>query len=148
PDVLRDARHHREHRQRIEEAHLATALQDGVEGAAVVVEQAERVGEEQAVELALLQHPRDMLVPGRVEEIVVGLGMPPHAVEMRGRPGLEERHQPHLARLAHRQLPSTFRVASVAGLWRRAGTQEGYHLALLVVSTGARSAERRDLLST
>src|SRR6185437_9529482 len=41
-----------------------------------------------------------------------------------------------------------FCAVSVAGLWRRAGTQEGYHLALLVVSTGARSAERRDLLST
>jgi hypothetical protein len=108
PDVLRDARHHRQHRQRIEEAHLPAALQDGVEVAPVIVEQAQRVGEEQAVELALLQHPRDMLVPGRVEEIVVGLGMPPHAVVMSGRPGLEERHQAHLARLAHRTLPRRF----------------------------------------
>ena len=91
---------------RIEEAHLAAAAQHGVEIAPVDVEQAERVGEEQAVELALLQHPRDVLVPGRVEEVVVGLGMPPHAMVVSGRPGLEERHQAHLARLAHCKLPT------------------------------------------
>ena len=106
-----DARHHRQHRQRIEKPHLATAAQDGVEVAAVVVEEAQGVGEEQAVEPALLQHPRDMLVPGGVEEIVVGLGMAPHAVVMAGRPGLEERHQAHLARFAHFTLPTLFAPA-------------------------------------
>jgi hypothetical protein len=106
--VLRHTRHHRQHRQRIEKAHLAAALQNGVEGAAVIVEEAERIGKEQAVELALLQHPRDMLVPGGVEEIVVGLGMSPHAVVVGGRPGLEKRHQPHLACLAHCTLPALF----------------------------------------
>ena len=100
-DVPGDARHHRQHRQRIEKPHLATAAQNGVEVATVVVEEAQGVSEEQAVEPALLQYPRDMLVPGGVEEIVVGLGMAPHTVVMAGRPGLEERHQAHLARFAH-----------------------------------------------
>ena len=104
----RDPRHHRQHRQRIEKAHLAAPAEDSVEVAPVVVEQAERIGEEEAVEPALLEHPCDVLVPGGVEEIVVGLGMTPHAVVVGGRPGLEKRHQPHLARLAHCTLPKRF----------------------------------------
>src|SRR5262249_22171379 len=65
------------------------------EAACVEMEDAEVVGEEQAVELAVLEHARDVLVPLGVEEVVVALRVAPHAVVMTRRPGLQKRHEVH-----------------------------------------------------
>ena len=87
-------RHDRQHRHRVEQAVLAAAP-IWCRSCPCRCRRCRAIGEEQAIELALLQHARGVLVPLRLEEVVVALRVAPHAVVMAGWPGLQERHEVH-----------------------------------------------------
>ena len=62
--------HDRQHDGRVEEADLSAATDIGIEAAAMDVVEAEQVGEETGVEFCRFQHAGDVLVAGRVDDVV------------------------------------------------------------------------------
>ena len=100
-DVFGDAGHHGEDDGRVEQADLAAAADHGVEAPIIEVVEAEDVGEEQAVEASSLEHAGDVLVAGRVEDVVDGgFRVAPGAVVVAGRAGHEKGDEVHLV-VAH-----------------------------------------------
>ena len=78
-DAAGRARHDRQQRDGIEQAHLSAATQNAGEAAAIKIVQPKDVGKEQTVELARFQHARDVLVPFGGEEAEIGFRMTPGA---------------------------------------------------------------------
>src|SRR5258708_3976564 len=62
PESLGYARNDCDQRQRVEQAHLAAVAQHGVEITPAEIGERQHVGEEQGIQLAQLQHARDVFV--------------------------------------------------------------------------------------
>ena len=116
-DVPGDARHHRQHRQRIEKPHLATAAQNGVEVATVVVEEAQGVSEETGSRTWRLRACGRTGRSGRAFQGIVEhrLRMAPSADMTGGRAGLGVGDEMHLTSdHCNRTLPAAAATAGQA----------------------------------